>query len=108
MAADLSIRINASFKVDSTIYTANMALPSSAPTGDDPFVFIVTSASEKTPTATTPLLTVAVGATSEVYVAVSPPTDLIKEAVGTDIVQKLDVVVSEGNYDTGKQKFLPS
>ena len=108
MAATLSIQINASFNVNSTIYTANMALPSSAPTADAPFLFIVTSAPQATPTTTTTLLTVAVGAASEVYVAVAPPADLIQEAVGSNIVQALDVVVSEGTYNPTTKTFSPS
>lgn len=100
----VSIAINASFKIDTTTYTADMALPSTAPTADNPFLFMVTSATAGQ-SGTTTLLTVAVGASSQVYVAVQPPMDLISGAVGSDIVQALDVVVAEGNYDPQTHKF---
>jgi hypothetical protein len=48
-----------------------------------------------TPTTSSTLLTVAVGSANEVYVAVSPPANLIAEAAGSSIVSALDVVVSE-------------
>lgn len=102
MALDLAI--NASFKIDGKIYKADMSLPTSAPSATAPFVFLVTRAEEATPEKTTTLLTVAVGAASEVYVAVSPPTDLITAAVG-DVVQTLDVKVSEGTYDAATKTF---
>lgn len=101
----LSIDINAAFKIDNVIYTANMALPTTSPTADAPFLFFVTSAESSTPSATTTLLTVAVGASQQVYVAVAPPTDLIESAVGSDIVQQLNVVVEEGTYDPTTHKF---
>ena len=101
----IDVAINASFKIDGTIYNANMSLPTGTPTAAEPFVFLVTSAPEATPTTTTTLLTVAVGATNEVYVAVAPPTDLITSAVGSDIVQALDVQVSEGTYDPATKTF---
>jgi hypothetical protein len=100
----LDIAINASFKVDTTLYVANMSLPTSTPTAAAPFLFFVTSAPVATPTTVTTLLTVAVGATNEVYVAVAPPTDLITAAVG-DIVQSLNVVVEEGTYDPATKTF---
>jgi hypothetical protein len=100
----ISIQINAAFTVGDSTYTANMALPDSAPTGQAPFVFLVTTAPTKSPTTTTTLLTVAVGAANEVYVAVAPPADLIQAAAG-NIVQALDVVVSEGTYDPKTKTF---
>lgn len=99
----ISVQLNAAFNVDSKTYTADMSLPSSSPTAADPFVFTVTSApfpqTTPNPTPAITLLTVAVGTTSQVYVAVAPPTDLINSAAGSNIVAALDVVVSEGTYD---------
>jgi hypothetical protein len=51
------------------------------------------------------LLTVAVGAASEVYVAIAPPADLITQAAGSDIVHALNVVVSEGTYNATTHVF---
>ena len=106
----VGVVLNASFNVNSTIYTANMTLPSSAPTAAAPFLFNVTSAASATPNVTTALLTVAVGAADEVYVAVSPPLAMINTAAGvttggTDVVSALGIVVSEGTFDTTTNQF---
>lgn len=100
----VGIEINAAFKVENTLYSANMNLPTSAPTGLAPFLFLVTSAAVATPDTKTTLLTVAVGGTDEVYIAVAPPGDLITAAVG-DIVQSLNVVVEDGKYDPASGTF---
>lgn len=105
MSDTLSIEINASFLVNNTKYTANMGLPTAVPTGDAPFLFLLTSAPKDTPNKSTTLLTVAVGGSKEVYVSVAPPKDLIEAAVQSDIVQALNVVVAEGDYDTTTNTF---
>ena len=100
----ISATINAAFNINNSVYNASLSIPSAAPTAADPFTFKVTS----TPTGgttTTSLLTVAVGASGEVYVAVQPPMDVISSAVGSDIVQTLNVVVSEGTYNTATGTF---
>ena len=106
----IAVKINAAFNVDNNLYTANIAIPAGAPTGTAPFLFSITSTSipttpPTTPPPTTNLVTVAVGAASEVFVAVAPPVDLINSAAGSTMVQTLDVVVSEGTYDPTTQKF---
>lgn len=105
----ISASLNAVFVVDSTTYNASMNIPTSTPTADAPFLFSVTStaaapAGSTTPPTPQPLLTVAVGATSQVYVAVAPPMPLI-EAVAGNVVNSLSVVVQEGTFDQQTNKF---
>ncbi|MGH8380288.1 hypothetical protein [Pseudomonas sp.] len=104
----ISAIVNAVFNIDNKTYTASLNIPSSAPTKDVPFQFSVISqapeAGGKTPDPQT-LLAVAVGATNQVYVAVSPPMDVISGAIGSDVVKDLNVVVSEGNYDPKTHTF---
>lgn len=102
----IGVQLNAAFNVDGTTYTANMNLPTTAPTGAAPFLFFVTSAPTGGGTAAT-LLTVAVGGQNQVYVAVQPPTSLITAAVG-DVVQTLDVVVAEGTFNPNTNTFTGS
>ena len=103
----IAVTLNAAFNIDGTTYTADMNLPTAAPTADAPFLFEVTSApsTNPTPATTTTLLTVAVGATDQIYVAVAPPANLIAEAAGSNLVQALDVQVSEGTFDPATGKF---
>jgi hypothetical protein len=100
----IDVQINAVFNIDGTTYTASMALPTATPTATAPFLFQVVSNPTATPASTTALLTVAVGAKDQIYVAVAPPTSLIAAAAG-DIVSALDVQVSEGNYNTTTKQF---
>ncbi|REG14202.1 hypothetical protein ATI61_1354 [Archangium gephyra] len=109
----IAVQLNAAFNIEGTTYTANMNLPTSAPTATEPFLFQVTSVQTPTtgqnppttpPTPTT-LLTVAVGATNQVFVAVAPPTDLINATAGSNIVQALNVQVAEGNYNQTTKQF---
>ncbi|MBI0328866.1 hypothetical protein [Burkholderia plantarii] len=105
----ISATVNAVFNIDSKIYTASLNIPTAAPTGTAPFRFNVTSKPAPTdggePATPTTLLEVAVGGNSQVYVAVSPPMDMINGAIQSEIVQDLNVVVSEGEYDTDKHVF---
>ncbi|WP_246797695.1 hypothetical protein [Burkholderia perseverans] len=105
----ISATVNAVFNIDSKIYTASLNIPTSTPTGAAPFLFNVTSSAAPTeggaPATPTTLLEVAVGGSNQVYVAVSPPMDVIKDAIKSDIVQDLNVVVSEGTYDPSKHVF---
>lgn len=105
----ISAIVNAVFNIDSKTYTASLNIPSSAPTKDAPFQFSVIS---QAPTpdggkaaAPQTLLEVAVGSTNQVFVAVSPPMDVISGAIGSDVVQDLNVVVSEGTYNREKHTF---
>ena len=98
----IGVQLNAQFLIDGTTYSASMSLPTSAPTATNPFLFYVTS--KGTTGTENDLLTVAVGTADQIYVAVAPPQDLIAKAAG-DIVQQLNVVVSEGNYNTSTHQF---
>ena len=104
----ISAVVNAVFNIDNKTYTASLAIPSSAPTAAAPFLFSVISQSPeaggKTPDPQT-LLAVAVGAANQVFVAVSPPMDVISGAIGSDVVKDLNVVVSEGTYDPKTHTF---
>ena len=101
----IDIQLNAVFKVGNAIYNASMSIPAATPTKDSPFIFDVTSkpatdGDDKEAS----VLTVAIGGSKLVYVAVAPPQDLITAAAG-DIVQSLNVVVAEGEYDKVKKTF---
>ncbi|CAO3425190.1 hypothetical protein [Azospirillum doebereinerae] len=102
----IDIQLNAVFKVGNAIYNASMSVPTATPTKDLPFVFDVTSkpAADGDDKEASSVLTVAVGGSGYVYVAVAPPHDLISAAAG-EIVQSLNVVVTEGDYDKVKKTF---
>lgn len=111
MAFSASIEVK--LGLGSDIYSVILALPSTAPTADAPFRFDVTS-SPKSTDATPPgpatkpldtLLAVAIGGSGEVYVAVQPPSSLLTTAGVGDLVQQLQVVVKDGDYDTVKHVF---
>lgn len=104
----ISATVNAVFLIDTKTYTASINIPDSTPTATAPFQFSVTSQAPASGGTTPPaqtLLQVAVGAASQVYVAVSPPMDVISGAIGNNTVQNLNVVVSEGTYDPIKHIF---
>ena len=69
----IAVLINASFNIDNTTYTTNLELPTSASTATAPFLFNVTAQPQGATTVTT-MLTVAVGTTNEIYIAVAPPS----------------------------------
>jgi hypothetical protein len=118
---ELSVQVG--FSLDNYNYTANLSLPDTAPTPEAPFVFRVTrspAASSGSPSgasdgsastaaaATAPaLLTVAVGGTDAVYLAVSPPTDVI-DNVASGLVNELSVIVAEGNFNGAKFTTAPA
>jgi hypothetical protein len=101
----ISVQVNAIFNINDTTYNASLSIPTSALTATAPLLFnVTTQPTGSTTVAPSSILTVAVGATDEIYVAVAPPSDLITAAVG-DIVTALDVVVSEGTFDTTTNTF---
>jgi hypothetical protein len=101
----IGVQVNAVFNIDDTTYNASLSIPTSALTADAPLLFnVTTQPTGSAATAASSILTVAVGATNEIYVAVAPPSDLITAAVG-DIVTDLNVVVSEGTFDTTTNTF---
>jgi hypothetical protein len=105
----ISATVNAVFNIDNKSYTASLNIPNSAPSAALPFKFSVISQAPTPSGGTAPapqdLLQVAVGGANQVYVAVSPPMDLMSGAVGSDIVKDLDVVVSEGQYNAATGTF---
>lgn len=104
----IGVQVNAVFNIDSTTYNASLSIPTSALTAAAPLLFnVTTQVTGSDPSTASPILTVAVGATDEIYVAVAPPSDLIVAAVG-DIVTALNVVVSEGTFDTTTNTFTPA
>ncbi|MES3024457.1 MAG: hypothetical protein V4857_23050 [Pseudomonadota bacterium] len=109
----ISATVNAVFNIDNKLYKASIDIPSSTLTADAPFKFSVTSQAPALADKTKPLpplvtlMQVAVGGSGNVYVAVSPPMDVISGAIGNDTVQDLSVVVAEGTYDTKTGKFKP-
>ena len=94
--------VNLTFTLGADTYAVNLSLPASTPSADSPFLFNVDSVKDNKPVDN--LLQVAVGAANQIYVAVAPPKSLLA-AVAADIVQQLDVVVSDGVYDTTTHKF---
>ena len=82
---------------DTEVYEVNLNIPTSVPTKEAPFTFNVAQLKNELPA--DKVLDVALGDSSNIYVAVAPPKSLIQE-VGVDkIVKNLEVVVQEGNYD---------
>lgn len=108
----VSASIHAVFSIDQKTYTANLTIPGAAPTAALPFTFSVISQAPTPSGGTAPppdtLLQVAVGASGDVYVAVSPPMDLITSAAGSDIVKELDVIISDGHYNPATGTFGPT
>ncbi|ERT12233.1 hypothetical protein [Photorhabdus temperata] len=51
------------------------------------------------------LLEVAIGNSSNIYIAVAPPGSLLKETGVDKVVENLNVVVSEGKYNKTDKKF---
>lgn len=103
----IGVQINAIFNIDDTTYNASMSIPTSALTATNPLLFNVTTQPTGSTDPASTVLTVAVGATDQIYVAVAPPSDMITAAVG-DIVTALNVVVSEGTFDTTTNTFTTS
>jgi len=111
MALSASIEVKLGLGED--IYSVILNLPSTTPTAAAPFLFNVTSSPKNTtppaagaaPVAGNDLLAVAIGGSGEVYVAVAPPSSLLTTAGVGDLVQQLQVVVEDGDYDTTKHIF---
>ncbi len=101
----IGVEINAEFLVAGTIYNASMSLPTTDLSASSPFLFSVTSQAEGSSATPASLLTLAVGGSELIYVAVAPPANLIAEAGVGDLVKQLDVGVSEGTYDPATHKF---
>lgn len=95
----ITAAINVTLKIDQDTYNINLGIPSAAPTAETPYTFSVSSDgaadSEK-------LLNFAIGGTNEVYVAVSPPESILKDV---PVVENLNVVVNDGDFDPATGKF---
>jgi hypothetical protein len=109
----ISAQVNLTFKLEEESYTVNLNIPSSAPTAKHPFNFKVVNnvsnsdegdSDEGNSDNKIELLSVAIGAKDQVYVAVSPPKKLLEDAAG-DLIENLDVVVQEGKYDRENNVF---
>lgn len=100
----IQANVNVKFQLGPDSYGVDLKLPSSTPTAAAPFLFNVDSL-KPDGTVLDNLLAVAVGSTAEIYVEVAPPKSLLTEVAG-DVVQQLNVVVSEGTYDPVTQTFL--
>lgn len=96
--------VHLSFTLGTDTYDVKLSLPASTPTAEAPFLFNVNTVKDKVPVDN--LLQVAVGGTGQIYVAVAPPKSLLT-AVAGDIVQELDVVVQDGEYNTTTHTFKP-
>lgn len=103
----MQININVAFKMDNTIYQANLELPTSAPTVDNPFKFQVNQISDNPEggQTTAAALDVAIGDKDHVYVAVTPPEKLLEEAGVNNVIDSLQVVVKEGEYNPETGSF---
>lgn len=99
----MEVKINVELKVGEDNYEVELLLPSSNPTAKAPFIFEVNQAIANKKK--DPLLQVAVGGAGYFHVAVKPPTALIAEAGAGELVQKLEVVVEEGSFNTESRKF---
>lgn len=113
----MKISINLRLSLGEDYYDVKLDLPGSTPTVDSPFLFGVEQFKFKAKDATKPdektvdessidkLLQVAIGDKNHLYVAVKPPTSLIEAAGVHKVVQNLEVLVSEGNYDSKINRF---
>lgn len=99
----VSASISLDIKTSSTVYSSKLEIPAAAPTNIAPFHFSVASHDDKGAAQNT-LLQVAVGADSNIFVAVAPPQDLLSKAAG-DVVQNLKVLVEQGKYDEKTGQF---
>ncbi|GFM84759.1 hypothetical protein PSCICO_01580 [Pseudomonas cichorii] len=114
----MKISINLRLSLGEDHYDVKLDLPGSTPTVDSPFLFGVEQFKFKAKDATKPdeketvdessidkLLQVAIGDKNHLYVAVKPPTSLIEAAGVHNVVQNLEVLVSEGEYVPNERRF---
>lgn len=99
----MEVKINVELKVGSDKYEVELLLPGSTPTAEAPFLFDVNQIND--PKKKDSLLQVAVGGTGHIRVAVKPPKNLIEKAGAGDVLEKLEVVVAEGSFNTEKRNF---
>lgn len=94
--------IKVGLKINDIVYNINVGLPTSSPTDEAPYKFDIaqegTSGKEDTQ-----LLNVVVGNSGHFYVAVSPPEEIL--ALTNEVVNDLEVVVNDGDYDPTTGKF---
>jgi hypothetical protein len=94
--------IKVDLKINEVQYNINLGIPTAAPTDIDPYKFDI-SQKGKEEAADAELLNVAVGAKGHFYVAVSPPEEILSLTSG--VVEDLEVVVNDGEYDPSKGQF---
>ncbi|EYU14369.1 hypothetical protein C6H64_21195 [Photorhabdus luminescens] len=100
----LSAVISVKLKLGQDSYNVDLNIPSATPTPEAPFLFSVVSPEKGEQPANT-LLEVAIGNANHIYVAVAPPSSLLKETGVDKVVENLNVVVSEGKYNKTDKKF---
>ena len=99
----------ANIRIDLTInkanYNINVGIPTAAPSDKSPYKFGI---AQKTVEGKedTQLLNVVVGSEGHFYVAVSPPEEILSLTDG--VVNDLEVVVNDGDYDPATGKFPES
>ncbi len=90
----LVAEIKVGLKLGESNYNIGLVIPSSAPTAEAPYRFNV---AEGENSQENDLLVVAVGGENRLYVAVSPPQEIL-DLTG-DVVTDLEVVVNNGGYN---------
>lgn len=101
MKASVQVTIKSS---ETESYTANLEIPTEAPSKEAPFVFKVTQ-SRKSPDSTDDVLIVAIGDKDNFYIGVKPPKSLMELAKVENVVDQLKVVVEEGTYNVNDGIF---
>lgn len=96
--------ISVKLKLGQDSYNVDLNIPSSTPAPEAPFLFSVASLDKDGKPVDT-LLEVAIGNSSNIYIAVAPPGSLLKETGVDKVVENLNVVVSEGKYNKKDKKF---
>ncbi|MBI6851676.1 hypothetical protein YA0002_02775 [Pseudomonas cichorii] len=109
----MKISINLRLSLGEDHYDVKLDIPGSTPTSAKPFLFGVeqfklidkTKPKERDESSIDKLLQVAIGDKDHLYVAVKPPQSLLVTAGIAEMVQNLEVLVSEGDYDSAKHTF---
>ncbi len=92
-------------KLGDDTYDVNLAIPSGPPSAENLYKFNVAAKTAEAATSSD-LLTVVVGGSEMFYVKVSPPQLVLDMTDG--IVEDLEVVVNDGEYDPKTGLFKPA
>ncbi len=102
----MKIEIGVGLKLTDENYCGiDLKFPTKNPSEDTPFEFDIIQKKKKEDADKdgTKLLSVVVAGSDKIYVAVSPPENILKLA--GDIVEELNVKVNEGDYNPSTGKF---